>query len=128
MARSELRTTHLDSSFIIVIDRAGHNVGGGVGFRGVAVVVRRLLGVLLDVGHGGEGRTGRPEHGEVAGVGVGMKGGGRVEQRVCWGKGKRGSQLRTSSQLVNVILKLLKLLKVRGLKGGRVKEGGTGGS
>ena len=74
MARSELRTTHLDSSFIIVIDRAGHNVGGRVGFRDV-VVVRRLLGVLLDVSHGGKGGAGRPEHGEVAGVGVGMEGG-----------------------------------------------------
>ena len=128
MARSELRTTHLDSSFIIVIDRAGHDVGGGVGFRDVAVVVRRLLGVVLDVGHGGEGRAGGPEHREVAGVGVGMEGGGGMEQRVCRRKGKGGSQLRTSSQLVNVILKLLKLLKVSGLKGGRVKEGGTGGS
>ena len=51
-----------------------------------------------------------------------------MEQGICWGKGKGGSQFRTSSQLVNVILKLLKLLKVSGLKGGRVKEGGTGGS
>ena len=93
-------------------------------------MVRRLLrrGVLLDVGHGGEGRAGGPEHGEVAGVGVGVKGGGGVEKGICGRKGKGGSQFRTSSQLVNVILKLLKLLKVSGLKGGRVKEGGTGGS
>ena len=91
-------------------------------------MVRRLLGVVLDVGHGGEGRAGGPEHGEVAGVGVRVEGGGRVEQGICGGKGKRGSQFRTSSQLVNVILKLLKLLKVSGLKGGGVKEGGTGGS
>ena len=127
VARSELRTTHLDSSFIIVIDRAGHNVGGRVGFRDV-IVMGRLLGVFLDVGHGGEGRPGGPEHGEVSGVGVGMEGGGRVEQGIGWGKRKGGSQFRTSSQLVNVILKLLKLLKVSGLKGGGVKEGGTGGS
>ena len=39
-----------------------------------------------------------------------------------------GSELCTPPQLVNVTLKLLKLLKVSGLKGGRVKEGGTGGS
>ena len=51
-----------------------------------------------------------------------------MEQGVGRGKGKGGSQFRTSSQLVNVILKLLKLLKVSGLKGGGVKEGGTGGS
>ena len=57
-----------------------------------------------------------------------MEGGGRVKQGVGRRKGKGGSQFRTSSQLVNVILKLLKLLKVSGLKGGGVKEGGTGGS
>ena len=51
-----------------------------------------------------------------------------MEKGVCGGKGKGGSQFRTSSQLVNMILKLLKLLKVSGLKGGGVKEGGTGGS
>ena len=42
-------------------------------------MVRQLLGVLLDVGHGGEGGAGGSEHGEVAGVGVGVEGEGGVE-------------------------------------------------
>ena len=57
-----------------------------------------------------------------------MEGGGGVEQGVAGGEEGGGAELGTPPQLVNVILKLLKLLKVRGLKGGGVKEGGTGGS
>ena len=108
--------THLDSSFIIVIDGAGHNVGRRVGFRG-AVVMRLFGGVLLG-GDGGEGRPGGAEHGEVSRVGVGVKSGRGVKQRVAGGEEGGGSQLCAPSQLVNVTLKLLKLLKVSRLKGG----------
>ena len=121
-------STHLDSSFIIVIDRAGHNVGGGVGLRDALMVMRLLGGVLLHVVDGGEGGAGGAEHGEVAGVGVGVKGGRGVEEGIAGGEEGGGPQLCAPPQLVNVILKLLQLLKVRGLKGGGVKEGGAGGS
>ena len=118
--------THLDSSFIIVIDGAGHNVGRRVGLRG-AVVMRLLGGVLLG-GDGGEGRPGGAEHGEVSRVGVGVKSGRGVQQRVAGGEEGGAPQLRGPPQLVNVILELLQLLEVGGLQGGRVQEGGTGGS
>ena len=77
-------STHLDSSFIIVIDGAGHNVGRRIGFRG-AVVMRLLGGVLLG-GDGGEGGPGGAEHREVASVGVGVKSGRGVKQRVARGE------------------------------------------
>ena len=109
-------STHLDSSFIIVIDGAGHNVGRRIGFRG-AVVMRLLGGVLLG-GDGGEGGPGGAEHREVASVGVGVKSRRGVKQRVAWREEWGGSELCTPPQLVNVTLKLLKLLKVSGLKGG----------
>lgn len=51
-----------------------------------------------------------------------------MKQRVAGGEEGGGSQLCASPQLVNVTLKLLKLLEVSRLKGGGVKEGGTGGS
>ena len=120
--------THLDSSFIIVIDRAGHDVGGGVGLRDALMVLGLLGRGLLHVVDGCEGGAGGSEHGEVAGVGVGVEGGRGVEQGVTGRQEGRGPQLGAPPQLVNVILKLLQLLKVSGLKGSRVKEGGAGGS
>ena len=41
-----------------------------------------------------------------------------MKQGVAWGEEGGGSELCTPPQLVNVTLKLLKLLKVSGLKGG----------
>ncbi len=51
-----------------------------------------------------------------------------MEEGVTGGEEGGGPQLGAPPQLVNVILKLLQLLKVRGLQGGGVKEGGAGGS
>ena len=93
--------THLDSSFIIVIDRAGNDVGGRVGLRDALMVLRLLGRGLLHVVDGCEGGAGGSEHGEVAGVGVGVEGGGGVSGReVCpaesgggiWGLGPGGGR------------------------------------
>lgn len=77
--------THLDPCLVVVIDRAGHHVGPGVGLRPAL----DLLGVLAD---GGEGRAGGPEDGEVPGL-LGVEGGGGVEEGVAGGEEGRGPEL-----------------------------------
>ena len=79
--------------------------------------MRLLRGILLS-GDGGEGRPGGAKHGEVSRVGVGVKSGRGVQQRVAGREEGGGSQLCAPPQLVNVTLKLLKLLEVSRLKGG----------
>ena len=96
--------THLDPCLVVVIDRAGHHVGPGVGLG----PAQDLLGVLAD---GGEGRAGGPEDGEVSGL-LGVEGGGGVEEGVLGREEWRGPELCRPPQLVDVILELLQLLQV----------------
>ena len=128
------KKTHLDAGLVVVIDGAGHHVGGGLGLGGVV----RVLGVLA---HGGEGRARGPEHREVSRglacrveAGRGARGRRGRQQRAARrqeGRGhgaRRGAQLRGPPQLVDVVLQLLQLLQVRGLQCCRVKQRGARGA
>ena len=132
MTESDARRRVTDSDMLLlkspdttsVVRRGGGGEGGaGPGdHEPVAVLAATQCWLLVQSrgrqyasradGDGGEGGPGGAEHGEVARVGVGMKSGRGVKQGVARREEGGGSELCTPPQLVNVTLKLLKLLKV----------------